>query len=288
LAQLLALKGKPVMLLNDHRLRVDRLLRGERKITDLHTLFSDLRMCRPGRASVQEIGHFAAHREERDSGISLARANDIQTSAKLWFRQQNGITPDARHLEEAGLANLRIIPDNVIKKKFAISRQTATQSFKKAIGKFETGRLLKERELLMLQTFGLSMMWQFAFNDNALWSDFVDLLIQEGSLTGENRQSFDAVSSFVSLYALNIMHGARLKMADGKTTWLRLAEAEEGGFLRIKAEIPVSDYAKPITISVPMFESTLMSGDYCDPKLLTHFDEPIPAEIEGDRLVALG
>jgi hypothetical protein len=287
LAQLLALKGKLGMLLNDHKLRVDRLLRGERKVTDLHALFSDLRMCRPGRASVQEIGHFAAHRAERDSGISLARANDIQTSAKLWFRQQNGITPDARHLEEAGLANLRIMPDNVIKEKFAISRQTATQSFKKAIGKFEMSRLLKEREFQVLQTFGLSMMWQFAFNDNALWADFVNLLIEEGSLAGENRSSFDAVSSFVSLYALNIMHGARLKMADGKTTWLRLAEAEEGGFLRIKAEIPVSDWAKPVIISVPMFESNLMSGDHCDPKLLTYSDEPIPAEIEGGRLVAL-
>ncbi len=276
------------MLLDDHKIRVNRLLRGERKVTDLHILFSDLRMCRPGRASVQEIGHFAAHREERDCGISLARANDIQTSAKLWYRQQSGITLDAWHLKKAGLANLRIIPDDRIKVKFGISRQTAEQSFKKAVRKFEAGRPLKEREFQVLEAFGLSMMWQFAFNDNALWSDFVDLLLQEGSLEEENRPSFDAVSSFVSLYALNIMHGARLKMADGKTAWLRLAESEEGGFLRIKAEIPVSDNPKPITISVPMFESCLMSGDHCDPILLTQFDEPIPVEIEEGRLVALG
>lgn len=275
------------MILKDHKLRVDRLLRGERKVADLHNLFSDLRMCHPGHQSVKEIGHFAAHREERDEGISLKRANDIQTSAKLWQRQQNGVVPDAGHLEEAGLANLRIIPDHNFKEKFGFSRQTAEQTFKKAIKNHKAGKQLKEREVQVLQLFGLSMMWQFAFNDKTLWSDFVDLIIQEGSLMEENRQGFDSVSSFVSLYALNIMHGARLKLADGKKAWLKLAKSEEGGFLRIKAEIPVSDNPKLVMISVPMFETGLTAADHCDPKLLTHLDEPIPAEIEGGKLITL-
>lgn len=276
------------MLLEDHRRRVARLRRGERRVTDLHSLFSDLRMLKPGRASVQEIGHFAAHRHERDAGVSLARANDIQTSAKLWHCQLNGSKPDTAHLKEAGRANFRITPDKRIKERLGISRQTAEQSFNKAIRKFEAGRPLKERESQVLKVFGLSMMWQFAFSDKVLWPDFVDLLVEEGSLAEEDRPSFEPVSTFVSLYALNIMHGARLKMADGKMAQLRLAVSEECGLLRIKAEIPVSDTPKPITTSVPMFETMLMAGDHCDPKLLTIIDEPIPAEIDGDRLVALG
>jgi hypothetical protein len=76
-------------------------------------------------------------------------------------------------------------------------------------------------------------------------------------------------------------------MADGRITQLRLAESEEGGFLRIKAEIPVRDTPKPIVTSVPMFETTLLSVDHCDPVLLAVFDEPIPAEIDGDRLIPL-
>ena len=276
------------MLLEDHKRRVARLLRGERKITDLHSLFSDLRMHQPGRASVQEIGHFAAHRHERDAGISLARANDIQTSARLWHLQLNGAKPNAEHLEEAGRANLRIIPDDRIKERLGISRQTAEQSFNKAIRKFKADRTLKEREFKVLKVFGLSMMWQFAFSDMTLWRDFVDLLVEEGSLADDCRHSFEPVSTFVSLYALNIMHGARLKMADGKRAQLTLSVSEECGFLRIEAEIPVSDTPKPITTSVPMFESTLMAGEYCDPRILTIIDEPIPAEIDGNWLVALG
>lgn len=275
------------MLLEDHKRRVARLVRGERKVTDLHTLFSDLRIHQPGRASVQEVGHFAAHRHERDAGISLARANDIQTSARLWHLQVQGVTPNAEQLREAGRANLRIITDERIKERLGISRQTAEQSFNKAIKKFEAGLPLKEREFQILKTFGLSMMWQFAFSDKILCSDFVDLLVEEGALAEEARPSFAPVSTFLSLYALNIMHGARLKMADGKLAQLRLAASEEGGFLRIKADIPVSEKPKPITTSVPMFESTLMAVDHCDPMLLSIFHEPIPAEIEGDKLVAL-
>jgi hypothetical protein len=275
------------MLQEDHKRRVARLIRGERKVADLHNLFSDLRMHQPGRASVQEIGHFAAHRHERDKGISLTRANDILTSARLWHQQFNLTKISSDHLKEAGRANFRIMPDERIKERFGISRQTAEQSFNKAITKFGAGNPLKERESQVLKVFGLSKMWQFVFDDKTLWSDFVELLIAEGSLEEESRSSFESVSTFISLYALNILHGARLKMADGKMAQLRLAASEEFGFLRIKAEIPVSDNPKPLTTSVPIFETALMADDHCDPQILTILDEPIPAEIDGDRLVAL-
>jgi hypothetical protein len=276
-----------MILSEDHKRRVKRLLRGERNVCDLHALFSDLRMHKPGRASVQEIGHFAAHRYERDAGLSLERANDIQTSVRLWHLQADGIAPTAAHLKEAGLANLRIMPEGQMKLRFSISRQTAEQSFNKAIKKFDTGRPLKERELLLLNAFGLSMMWQFALSDEALWRDFVELLLDEGSLVTSDKPKLEAVSTFVTLYALNIMHGARLKMADGQMTHLRLAESPESGFLRIKAEIPVRESPKPVTISVPMFETALMARDHCDPKLISMLDEPMPADIDGSRLVPL-
>ena len=275
------------MLIEDHKLRAARLMRGERKVADLHSLFSDLRMHKPGRASVREVGHFVAHRHERDAGISLSRANDIQISARHWYLQLEGTAPDVEHLTEAGRANLRIIPDEQIRDRLGISRQTAEQTFSKAISKYAAGRRLKERQLQVLKVFGLSMMWQFAFSDKVLWSDFVDLLIEEGALAEDDRPSFEPVSTFVSLYALNIMHGARLRMADGKLAQLRLAASEEGGFLRIKAEIPVVDTPMPITTSVPMFETSLRAEVHCDLRLLTMLDQPIPAEIEGDRLVAL-
>lgn len=193
--------------------------------------------------------------------------------------------PNTAHLEEAGRANLRIMADERIRERLGISRQTATQSFNKALRKFEARRPLKQREGEVLKVFGLSMMWQFSFNDRVLLLDFQDLLVEEGSLAVEDTPSFGSAATYITLYAINIMHGARLKLADGKMAQLRVASSEESGFLRIKAEISVSDTPKPITTSVPMFETTLMASDHCDPELLNSFAEPIPAEIDGERLV---
>ena len=275
------------MLLEDHRRRVARLLRGERRVSDMERLFSDLRMMKPGRASVREVGHFAAHREERDNGISLERANDIQTSARLWQKQFDGVPPDIGHLKEAGRANLNIMPDDRIRERLGISRQTAEQSFAKAIRKYDAGRPLKHREAEVLKVFGLSMMWQFALDDHTLSAEFTDLLVLEGALPETERTNFERTSQFVALYALSILHGARLKMADGAITQLRLAASEETGCLRIKAEIPIGGGRKPVTSSVPLFETSLAAATHCDPRVLTFMEEPVPAEIEGDCLVAL-
>src|SRR3546814_19902915 len=87
-------------------------------------------------------------------------------------------------------------------------------------------------------------MWQFVFDDKTLLRDFVELLIAEGALAEESRSSFESVSSFISLYALNIMHGARLKMADGKMAQLRLDASEDFGFLRIQDRSEVSRVGK--------------------------------------------
>ena len=274
------------MLLLDHQRRVARLLRGARHVDDLNRLFADLRLMKPGRASVQEIGNFAAHREERNSGITLQRVNDIQTSARLWHSQFQKGTPSADDIKRAGRANLNIMPEESIRERFGISRQTAQQVFNKGLRKFQERRPLKARELEVVTTLGLSMMWEVAFTGSILFSDFTDLLIEEGALESSAKDNFESVTHFVNLYALLIMHGTRLKLPDGDIAQLRLA-ASNSNTLRVVAHIPIAHIPKPITISVPLFETSLPSQTYCDPTVLTMLEAPIPVDIDGDRLVAL-
>jgi len=111
-------------------------------------------------------------------------------------------------------------------------------------------------------------------------------LIVDGALAEPAKADFENVFHFISLYALALMHGARLRMADGQTTQLRLA-ASDSGMLRIKAQIPVTETPKPVTTSVPLFETSLSAADYCEADLLDLFGDAVPAEISGDRLVAL-
>jgi hypothetical protein len=276
-----------MMLVEDHRRRIARLLRGDRRVADLNCVFADLRIAKPGRESVKEIGHFAAHRGERDSGIVLKRASAMQTSARLWMQQIDGVTPTFGDIRAAGTANLAIAPPERIREGLRITPQAAKMLFRKAVDKMESGRPLNLKEREAVKVLGFSMMWQFAFDERTLVADLCDLLIGEGSLELDRRGDLERHTTFVALYALALMHGARLKLPDGSLAPLRLAAREETGTLRIKAEIPVPSMGKPVTSSVPMFETALMATEHCDPGLLEKSEINTPLEVDGDRVVAL-
>src|SRR3546814_12982503 len=74
--------------------------------------------------------------------------------SRLWHQQFNLTKLTTDHLKEAGRANFRIMPDERIKERFGISRQTAAQSFNKAITKFGAGKPIKERESQVLNVCG--------------------------------------------------------------------------------------------------------------------------------------
>jgi len=272
-------------LIQDHRLKVARLLRGDRRISDLNSVFADLRLTKPGRDSVREIGHFAAHRGERDKGVVLERAQGIQTSARLWVQQVNGIKPMIQDLRDAAAANLAIMPATRIKEKLGVTPQAARIMFRKAIGKLEAGRApnLKEREVV--NALGFSMTWQFAFDDHTLIQDLADLLVCEGALDTINTPALIEQRSFVALHALTLMHGASLKFPDGTLAPLRLAARHQTNTLRIKAQIPIPGSHKPTWSFVPLFETSLLSKDHCDPKLFETSYMRTPLEVEGDRIV---
>jgi hypothetical protein len=59
------------------RVRVERLLRGNFRAEDLNRLFLYARDRCQGRESVQEIGDFVAHHDERSKGVVTRRTRDF-------------------------------------------------------------------------------------------------------------------------------------------------------------------------------------------------------------------
>lgn len=277
-----------VTLAEDRRRRVARWLRGDRRTGDLDRIFADLRLVQPGRDSVREVGHFAAHRGERNRGIVLERAGDMQTSARWWWMQmQMTVPPTADHMREAGAANLAIMPDVRIRERFGLTRQAPRLKFAKALKKHEAGRPLNLKERELAEALGLSMMWQIAFDEATLAGDLADLLVKDGALPSNRRGDIAGEVRFVGLFALALMHGAALKMPDGSLAPLRLAARTDTGALGIKAEIEVAEEPKPVMTSVSVFETSLPATDHCEPELLGPWGPSTPAEVEGDRIVAI-
>lgn len=277
-----------VTLAEDRRRRVARWLRGDRRTGDLDRIFADLRLCQPGRDSVREIGHFAAHRGERDRGVVLERAGDMQTSAKRWWMQmQMTVPPSVDHMREAGEANLAIMPDARIRERFGLTRQAVRLKFAKALRKHEAGRPLNLKERELADALGLSMMWQIAFDEATLAGDLADLLVEDGALSLDHRDDIAREARFVGLFAAALMHGAALKMPDGSLAPLRLTARTDTGTLSIKAEIKVAEDPKPVMTSVPVFETSSPAADHCEPELLSPLGPSTPVEVEGDRIVAI-
>jgi hypothetical protein len=66
------------------RIRVERLLRGDKRPEDVAALFLALRDYSGGRECVVEIGNFIAHRGERNIGITTREARDFFTTVRFY------------------------------------------------------------------------------------------------------------------------------------------------------------------------------------------------------------
>jgi hypothetical protein len=278
------------MAAEEHRLRVGRLMRGDRNVTDLDRLFADLRFADPGRPTVTEIGDFAAHREERNKGIAMRRASDIQISARIWVRQHFGIVPSIEDARAAGFANLKIATDEQIRRQLGTNRQVARSQFIQGLKQLERGQMPSAKQKAAVDYLGGSFVWQFAFDDATLAGEFADVLIESGALAASDRDAFIGIAPFFALHAITLMHGARLELPDRQFAPLRAVVRAETGTLRVVADVPVENFGKPIGCIVTIFETGLAAADHCDVELP---GDPLtavfPLEIGRDgRLVALG
>jgi hypothetical protein len=262
----------------DHQRRAARIARGERNVTDLDRLFGDLRFAKPGRSTVTEIGDFAAHREERDKGITMNRAAEMQTSARIWVRQLLRIPPSFDEAGAAGLANLKIASDAQIKEALGVPRETARSRFIQGMNKLrdEKEKDVTDKERAAINYLGTSFIWLYAFDDKQLIGELADVLIETGALAPKDRAAFADAAPFVALHALTLLHRARLRLPDGSTAPLRLSVRPDTNTLWIKVDIPVEDIGKPIGCRIPVFETSLDAASHCAPELLDD-----PAMMEG-------
>lgn len=268
----------------DHSRRLARLLRGERNVTDLDRLFADLRFAEPGRLTVREIGDFAAHRAERDKGIAMKRAGDLQTSARIWTRQQLGTVPSIDEARAAGMANLNIVTEVQIRDRLKVSRQQARGLFIQGMNKLAAGKDVGKKERAAVNWLGTSFIWLNAFDDNLLVQDLAEVLIDTGAMSVAERDPFLECGPFIALHALTLMHGARLLLPDGEYAPLRIAVREETGTLRIRAEIPLENIGKPVGCRVSLFETALQANDHCTPGLIVNGaagDGPVEIDAAG-------
>jgi hypothetical protein len=262
---------------------VERLLRGDFRTDDLTRLFLYVRDRCDGRESVQEIGDFVAHHEEREKGIVTQTTRDwFSIASYLGFLQFNDKQIDLWNLspefpEFLAAALRRGSP--IVHETTGITRREAQKLLPDVVKNFDvhptTGMLSVSirhswRELKLIEALTTHLVVRSAFDDSRLYDDFCNTLTKLGLLEKKELKSFMRWKPAITLFAVALMHNSVVVMPGG--TRIRLiAAAHPGGYIAVSAPIPVPATgligADHVRLSSAIF-STSLDATFCEPELL--------------------
>jgi hypothetical protein len=245
-----------------------RLIAKTQRIDDLDRIFLSLRSRAFGRASIQEIGDFVAHREERQKGLVTQRAKDVFVSFENWLSVGDGQIPNLEKVREISSANFRIATDAQIMQRLGLSRNKANSALKEGLKKLAKGLSVTERERGAVDYFGGAFIWNPAFTDTELIDDLKFVLIKSQLLDSKAQHQFEDASSFIALYAISLMHGSAVVLSDGCRASLCAGYDNDEQYLEVKAYLTTEKYGKTITVPLCIFWTSLDADTHC-----AHFPE---------------
>lgn len=273
------------------RVRVERLLRGDFRAGDLTELFLYARGRCDGRQSVQEIGDFAAHHDERSKGIVTDAVRDFFTMLRFTIPRL-GLRMDAARLPESYPSYLRAVSRQLepqqIKRDIGLRRVPATKLLDAAIkrlvrngdGTWSVPRDCRRAELEVLNCFGKHLISKPAFDDNRLYEDFAMTLKSHALLKKEEAARFAGLKSAIALYAITAMHKCIVILPDGSnarlTAIINPYEVQQYGagsaHLGVDAAATTkTNDGRELVVLTEMFATSVIASEACDPQLLERY-----------------
>jgi hypothetical protein len=258
------------------KLRVERLMSDDFRVEDLTNLFLAMRDRCDGREPVVEIGDFVAHRDERTRGITTNATRDFFTFLKGGYLK---IPIDITNLP-AGFSNtlaaaLRRIDNARLRQDTGLKRVPAERLLAKAIRKIQTDRAGRSfiawpfaDEVSLVNCLLRHFFTRPAFNGDELFDDFFESLVSNSLLRRSERRRFSKLNGVISLYAITYMHECVIDLGDGTKATLSASPNCGDGMLGVFAKAEVTAQGKNISIAAPIFTTTLIAAEFCEPSLL--------------------
>jgi hypothetical protein len=252
---------------DDLRSRARRLKNGDFRIVDLDRIFLDLRERSHGYSAFREIGDFVAHRPFREKGPFTQVAKDVFTSVDVWSLRLRGIKVELSDIERAAFANLRLASDEQIRNGCGCQRGTAKKRMQGALEKIARRQTPSDLEYKALMYLGNSFIWKPAFTSSQLFDEFTEVLTLNSIVKKAEISDLKCAEAFVSLYALSIMHGSKIKLNEGANAKLYAGFSNRDRFLEVKIDIQFSELGKPLMVPVCLFLTNILPDEYCEQAL---------------------
>jgi hypothetical protein len=269
------------------RIRVERLLRGERRPEDLTALFLALRDFSGGRECIVEVGNFIAHRGERRIGITTREARDFFRiirfyTAYTYQGRQLDLLDLPKDISELLAGSFRRTPNDMIRQHLAINRQTAEKNLndlRSRLHQDSSGRISlawpTNLDYVLLGCVLGHITAQPAFTDQQLIEQLSACLFSHGLLRGRERQTFRLLKEFVGIFAVASMHLCVIDLGDGFTAELGAGATKSQGAIGVAASSELSGLnpAGAIRIAATFFQTSISVFDCCDQELHPESDQ---------------
>ncbi|WP_199544147.1 hypothetical protein [Paraburkholderia kururiensis] len=263
------------MLRAEQQARARRWIEGRGSFEDLDRLYLDLRQASQGHDSFRELGDFLAHRDDRTKGPVTQRVRDVFTSFRVWSSGLRGETPNLDDFRACGLANLRLLNEDDIKARCGTHREAASRKLDKLFRKLENGHPGSDSDRRLWSALVNRFVWKPAFTDEEVHRDFLAVLRKNDVLTLEAELLPVQAANLLSLHALVRLHGARVRLEDGRVCSLYAGYSNPEQHLEIKVDLSSGDWPKPVQAPVCMFLTRLRCDDHCGESLLVQGRKPL-------------
>ncbi|MEA2803638.1 MAG: hypothetical protein QOE49_3733 [Rhodospirillaceae bacterium] len=271
------------------RVRAERLLRGDFRVDDLTKLFLYARDRCDGRESVQEIGDFVAHHDERRKGIVTRSVRDLFAFMRFRFPDLAAPLNISRLPSNFPLfldAAMRLTKNDPMRSHTGISWAKAVKMLPSMKSKLITntdGTLRFDEihvdELALIRRLASVFTVRPAFTGERLFDDFHATLQKRSILRPSEAKQFRSIAPMVMLFAAAEMHNSVLLMDDGTQAHLALFVDKEG--IQITATFPPIVVARNpgngLVVVTSIYATKLKGEEYCEPDLLAQ----LPRQAKG-------
>jgi hypothetical protein len=255
---------------------IERILGGDVRAADLHTLFFSMRQESGGKGIVSEIAHFIAHPEPRTQGITRDELRDVYAFMKLRAQLNTPLkmTDIPATIPEALRANLRRTRAPTLKRETRTNPRHAKRVLDRIlarVGPTGSGGLSKltiidAEELALLKLLGSRFKAGPLFTEQDLMKDLSRVLQKTSLLKQIEYSGLTAQKAPISIFALTVMHNHQIELGGGTTAVLAVT-SDKLGNLAIFAFADIEGVLMPgkiTTVGHWLFQTNLPIARYCE------------------------
>lgn len=272
------------------RRRVIRVAGGSTDPENINAIFLALRDHAQGHEAVLEIGDLIAHRGQRERGLSTQQTRDVFLSFRSWMKIRSGHGFTVDDIRRVAQANLRTVTEQQLQDRVGLSKQQAASSLEQGLRLIERGKAKKgsARQRSVIDYLGGAFIWNPAFTQAGLMDDLIEVLTAVRMIDGAQVDAFRHASDLLALHVLQLMHGSRLTLEDGRTADLVVGYDNDQRFLEAKALLAFDEFSRPVRMPFCVFWTSLSAEAHCaDELLVDDASWQIPLEVRDRKLTEL-